>query len=178
MIEIIKKLISLLPLFILGFICICLLYSLSVYYFAKKMNLSKTDRVLSFIPILQSIPYLHTIRLSGWNILLLLIPIYNIFALLKWEIKTLKQFKAPTFLVVLLFIPLLNVLYIILRFYFSINPKYKSKVKQGNKGKASNSNSYYDIYGNKKSFNANYVDDIILDDDFEREYKKYKTKKV
>jgi hypothetical protein len=73
--------------------------AVAFFKIAKKANIR--NAWVAFIPFVQFIVVLHVIDRSGWNILLLLIPIANIVLLIIWMVKFYVAFSVNTGLIVL-----------------------------------------------------------------------------
>jgi hypothetical protein len=95
--------------------------ALIFYFLAKKGNIR--NPWLAFIPLVQFILFLHIINKSGWNILLMLIPIANLVIAIIWYVKFFNAFGMSGAWVLLMFIPF-GIFIIMLYMAFSESVQY------------------------------------------------------
>ncbi|HUT64885.1 MAG TPA: DUF5684 domain-containing protein [Spirochaetota bacterium] len=81
------------------YIALYVVQALSLFKLAEKANVRNSW--VSFIPVLQTIVFLHIIDKSGWCILLLLIPGVNIVLVIIWAVKFYLAFDLKAGLIVL-----------------------------------------------------------------------------
>ena len=80
---------------------------------------------VAFIPVLQTIVFLHIIDKSGWAIFLMFIPFVNIILYIVWTVKFYASFEVNTGLIVLsIIIPIVGLVMMIL-IAFTSNFSYK-----------------------------------------------------
>lgn len=97
--------------------------SLAFYKLAQKSNV--TNEWFAWIPILQSILFLHIINKSGWNILLLLIPIANIILMIIWYVNFFNAFGMSGAWVLLVIFVAIGLFIILLYMAYSENVQYR-----------------------------------------------------
>jgi hypothetical protein len=81
------------------YIALYVVQAIALYQLAKKANVRKPW--VSFIPVLQTIVFLHIIDKSGWCIFLFLIPVVNIILAIIWAVKFYLAFDVKPGLIVL-----------------------------------------------------------------------------
>ena len=75
----------------ISYIVMYVIQAVTLYFIARKANVR--NPWVAFIPVLQTIVFLHIIDKSGWAILLLLIPFVNIVLYIVWLVKFYGAFK-------------------------------------------------------------------------------------
>jgi hypothetical protein len=81
------------------YIALYVVQALALYKLAEKANVR--NPWVSFIPVLQTIVFLHIIDKSGFCIFLLLIPVVNIVLAIVWAVKFYLAFDLKPGLIVL-----------------------------------------------------------------------------
>ena len=75
----------------ISYIVMYVIQAVTLYFIARKANVR--NPWVAFVPVLQTIVFLHIIDKSGWAILLLLIPFVNIVLYIVWLVKFYGAFK-------------------------------------------------------------------------------------
>ncbi|KPJ89233.1 MAG: hypothetical protein AMS17_02740 [Spirochaetes bacterium DG_61] len=101
--------------------------AIAFYQIAKKVNIR--NAWVAFVPFVQFIIVLHLIDKSGWNILLLLIPLVNIVLIIIWMVKFYVAFSVSTGLIVLSIIIPIAGLIVQLVIAFSEQYSYKGSTR-------------------------------------------------
>ena len=101
--------------------------AIAFYQIAKKANIR--NAWVAFIPFVQFIVVLHVIDRSGWNILLILIPLVNIVLIIIWLVKFYIAFSVSTGLIVLSIIIPIAGLVVQLVIAFSDRYNYKGSTR-------------------------------------------------
>ncbi len=78
---------------------------------------------LAFIPVANLWPLLWTLQRSAWHVLWLLIPFVNVIVALIWQVQLLRAFGMSSWWVLLVFIPLLDLVYIGVLLYMGYGDK-------------------------------------------------------
>jgi hypothetical protein len=81
------------------YIAIYIVQAIALYKLAEKADVK--DPWVAFIPVIQTIVFLHIIDKSGWCIFLLLIPVVNIVLAIIWAVKFYLAFDVNAGLIVL-----------------------------------------------------------------------------
>jgi hypothetical protein len=100
-----------------------LIQGLAFYKLAQKANLA--NAWFAWVPILQYVLFLHLINKSGWNILLLLIPIANVVLAIIWYVKFFNAFGMSGAWVLLVLFVQIGLLILLLVMAFSETIQYK-----------------------------------------------------
>ena len=81
------------------YIAVYVIQAVALYQLAQKAKVK--NPWVSFIPVLQTIVFLHVVDKSGWSIFLLLIPVANIVLAIVWAVKFYLAFDVKPGLIVL-----------------------------------------------------------------------------
>jgi len=97
-----------------------IIQAVTLFFIAKKANVR--NPWVAFVPVLQTIVFLHIIDKSGWAILLFLIPFVNIVLSIVWVVKFYAAFKINAGLIVLsIIIPIVG---LIMSFLIAFSKNY------------------------------------------------------
>jgi signal peptidase I len=97
--------------------------AITLYFIAQKAGVR--NPWVAFIPVLQTIVFLHIIDKSGWAIFLLFIPFVNIVIYIVWTVKFYVSFDVNAGLIALsIIIPIVGLVMVIL-IAFTNNFSYK-----------------------------------------------------
>jgi hypothetical protein len=93
----------------ISYIAFYVIQAITLFFIAKKANVR--NPWVAFIPVLQTIVFLHIINKSGWAILLFLIPFVNIILSIVWVVKFYAAFEVNAGLIVLsIIIPIVGLI--------------------------------------------------------------------
>jgi hypothetical protein len=94
------------------YIALYIVQAIALYKLAEKADVK--DPWVAFIPVIQTIVFLHIIDRSGWCIFLLLIPVVNLVLAIIWAAKLYLAFDVNAGLIVLsIIIPLAGMIVIL-----------------------------------------------------------------
>jgi hypothetical protein len=104
----------------ISYIVVYVIQAITLFFIAKKANVR--NPWVAFIPVLQTIVFLHIIDKSGWAILLLLIPFVNIVLTIIWTVKFYAAFKLNAGIIVLsIIIPIVG---LVMAFLIAFSDRY------------------------------------------------------
>jgi hypothetical protein len=94
--------------------------AITLFFIAKKAKVR--NPWVAFIPVLQTIVFLHVIDKSGWAIFLLFIPFLNIILSIVWAVKFYAAFNVNAGLIALsIIIPIVG---LVMSFMIAFSDKY------------------------------------------------------
>ena len=106
---------------IVFYIALYIVQAIALYKLAEKANVK--NPWVAFIPVIQTIVFLHIIDKSGWCIFLLLIPVVNIILVIIWTVKFYLAYEVNVGLIVLsIIIPIAG---LIVTLVMAFSEKYK-----------------------------------------------------